>query len=499
MSTQIVIQGNNLEILPQIPDASVDAVVTDPPYGLAFMGKAWDKTLPDPQTWVEALRVLKPGGHALIFGAPRLYHRLAVAVEDAGFEIRDVLMWMFGSGFPKSLDVSKAIDGSDAAREQHARRLRFTEWVRSTGATSAQIGRATGTDMGSHYTTAASQPAIMTEEHLQACIASGLFSSVPEWVREECRIRSVESANMAAREVLETRMSRASQVALSISEGEYDVTAPHSPEAAAWAGWGTALKPAYEPILLVRKPLIGTVAQNVLTHGTGGINVGACRVARDPEDVSGWSQTGSKESENGSMSGKNYAPAPKEDAAGRWPANVIMDEEAGATLDEQTGDRPVSGTARKGGKHTQTPIGYSGGGSGSSALLPADSGGASRFFYCPKASRSEREAGLEAFSARVVDESREDGSAGRENPRAGAGRKGGGRRNHHPTVKPLSLMEWCVRLITPPGGLVLDMFAGSGSTPAACAKLGVSCIGIELDPEYVAIGNARIAHWSKKG
>ena len=312
MSTQIVIQGNNLEILPQIPDASVDAVVTDPPYGLAFMGKAWDKTLPDPQTWVEALRVLKHGGHALIFGAPRLYHRLACAVEDAGFEVRDCLLWLFGSGFPKSLDVSKELD------------KRAGIW---RGRAGDSIGR-TGESKGEEYTRA--------------------------------------------------------------------ITAPATPEAAAWSGWGTALKPAYEPILLVRKPLIGTVAQNALTHGTGGINVDACRVrdgggTRKTDFTPGAPGTALAGSADGSLNGPRGEPI---EGLGRWPANVIMDEEAGAILDAQSGDRPVSGTARKRAKHTQTPIGYSGGGSGSATLLPADSGGASRFFYCPKASRSEREAGL---------------------------------------------------------------------------------------------------------
>ena len=369
MKKQVVIQGNNLDLLPLLPEASIDAIVTDPPYGLAFMGKSWDKTLPDPRTWTEALRVLKPGGHALIFGAPRLYHRLAVAVEDAGFEVRDVLMWMFGSGFPKSLDVSKAIDGHLGVER--------TEVV------------------GQH-----------------ACPGS---------------LGTTAYGKMERKPV--------------------DLLAPATSEAAAWAGWGTALKPAYEPILLVRKPLIGTVAANVLTYGTGGINVDACRVGDEvlPPAVSGTAGGFA------SYSGGSGAVTPER--VGRWPANVIMDE---------------------------GPEEWR------------------RYFYCPKASRSEREAGLEAFPARVVDESREDGSAGRENPRAGAGRKGGGRRNHHPTVKPLDLMAWLVRLITPPGGIVLDPFTGSGSTLVACAREDVRGIGFELDPEYVAIANARIAHEREK-
>jgi len=344
--SQVVDCINNLDALPAMDAGCVDAIVTDPPYGLAFMGKAWDKTLPDPQTWVEALRVLKPGGHALIFGAPRLYHRLACAVEDAGFEIRDVLMWMFGSGFPKSLNVSKAI------------------------------------------------------------------------------------------------------------------AAPATPEAAAWAGWGTALKPAYEPILLVRKPLIGTVAQNVLTHGTGGINVDACRV-----DGAKPATTRGAGGQHGFYSGGAQGRI-EDDGRGRWPANVIMDEEAGAILDEQSGIRTThSGIV----KSHHAAMGYSGSaGFAGERQVRADSGGASRFFYCPKASRSEREAGLEATD--------------------------GQRANAHPTVKPIALMEWLVRLVTPPGGLVLDPFCGSGSTGVACARLGVRFLGLELDPDYAAIARRRIEH-----
>lgn len=374
--SQVVDCINNLDALTVMDEGCVDAIVTDPPYGLGFMGKSWDKTLPDPRTWSEALRVLKPGGHVLIFGAPRLYHRLACAVEDAGFEVRDVLMWMFGSGFPKSLDVSKAIDGHLGA-----------ERTQALGIRPRPDGSAPRT----------------------GCVA-------PSW---SGRTYANGVAGGDANDPM--------------------LFAPATPEAAAWAGWGTALKPAYEPILLVRKPLIGTVAQNVLTYGTGGINVDACRV--------GWASEADKEAgrpasfakaHNG-FEGKAFKksdkshrdPVAEQSVAGRWPANVIMDEEAGAILD-------------------------------------LDSGGASRFFYCPKASRSEREAGLEATD--------------------------GQRANTHPTVKPIALMEWLVRLVTPPGGLVLDPFCGSGSTGVACARLGVRFLGMELDPDYAELARMRIAH-----
>ena len=192
--------GDCLDVLRTMPDASVDAIVTDPPYGLRFMGKKWDYDVPTTEVWAECLRVLKPGGHLLAFAGTRTQHRMAVRIEDAGFEIRDMIAWVYGSGFPKSMDVSKAIDKMDAVEEQRARRFRFTAWVRSTGVTSRQIDEATGTNMGGHYTTAASQPAIMTREHLEQC--RHLLGDVPDWVEREADIRSVESRNMAAREVV---------------------------------------------------------------------------------------------------------------------------------------------------------------------------------------------------------------------------------------------------------------------------------------------------------
>lgn len=380
--SQVVDCINNLDALPVMDEGCVDAIVTDPPYGLGFMGKSWDKTLPDPRTWAECLRVLKPGGHALIFGAPRLYHRLVCAVEDAGFEVRDCLLWLFGQGFPKSLDVSKAIDGHLGAER--------TEVV------------------GQH-----------------ACPGS---------------LGTTAYGKMDRKPV--------------------DLLAPATPEAAAWAGWGTALKPAYEPILLMRKPLIGTVAQNVLAHGTGGINVDACR-------VEGAYQTRDRRTDGGaSMFGTRAGGGAFVDAAGRWPANVIMDEEAGAILDEQSGIRTTHGGTVK--AH-HAAMGYTGSaGFSGEREVRASSGGASRFFYCTKASRSEREAGLEATD--------------------------GQRANTHPTVKPIALMEWLVRLVTPPGGLVLDPFCGSGSTGVACARLGVRFLGMELDQGYAELARMRIAH-----
>lgn len=318
--------GDCLDVLREMDPESVDAVVCDPPYGLEFMGKEWDRYAPPQfaawcETWArEALRVLKPGGHLLAFGGTRTFHRLTCGLEDAGLEIRDCLSWLYGSGFPKSLDVSKAI----------------------------------------------------------------------------------EKAAGAARE---------------------------------WQGWGTALKPAWEPCVVARKPLAGTVAENVQQHGTGALNVDGCRIGAD--------------------------------GGGRWPANVALDEDAAAMLDAQSGvqrdgiavnrNRPEDGSTYNAssymiGDKRRQDVGYGG------------SGGASRFYYTAKASRADRNTS--------------------------------GANNTHPTVKPTDLMRWLVRLVTPPGGVVLDPFAGSGSTLVAARAEGFRAIGIEREEEYAQIIAQRLSQLS---
>ena len=422
--------GDCREILPGLPDESVSAVVTDPPYGLAFMGKRWDYDVPTVEVWAECLRVLKPGGHLLAFAGTRTQHRMAVRIEDAGFEIRDMIAWVYGSGFPKSLDVSKAIDRMDASEEQERRRLRFTAWVRSKGVTARQIDEATGTNMGGHYTTLASQPAIMTREHLETC--RHLFGEVPEWVEHEADIRSVESENMKSREVLESRTQRLSDAStwaqhattgmFSAGDRKYNITAPATPEAKHWQGWGTALKPALEPITVARKPLIGTVAENVLQHGTGALNVDGCRVGAEVVK--------SHHTAMLNHGGQNARPwherhqTTTHEHAGRWPANLIHD-----------GSEEVTG------------------------LFPADDDGeksAARFFYTAKADKADRGPG-----------------------------------NNHPTVKPLDLMRYLVRLVCPMGGVVLDPFSGSGTTLAAAQAEGCLAIGVEREAAYCEIIKGR--------
>jgi site-specific DNA-methyltransferase (adenine-specific) len=318
--------GDCREVMAAMPEASIDAVVTDPPYGLEFMGRAWDHGVPGVPFWTEALRVLKPGGHFLAFGGTRTYHRLTCAIEDAGFEVRDCLMWLYGSGFPKSRNIG--------------------------------------------------------------------------------------------------------------------------------GGWGTALKPAWEPIILARKPLIGTVAANVQEHGPGALNIDGCRIGIEPMRVT--RSDGTIVSENRAMAAPNTGRVDMGEKIGRWPANLVLDEEAGAMLDEQSGERQ-SGD-RQSGEYGR--LGYHGFGVGPMPEIKGDSGGASRFFYTAKASTGERH------------------YAGK---------------NSHPTVKPVDLMRWLCRLVTPPGGLVLDPFCGSGSTGVAALAEGFRFIGIEKDAEYVEMARRRIA------
>jgi DNA modification methylase len=441
-----IIHGDCFDVLKNIPDSSIDLILTDPPYGLSFMGKNWDHGVPGVQFWIEALRVAKPGAHLFAFGGTRTFHRLAVAIEDAGWEIRDTIMWVYGSGFPKSHDVSKAIDKCNG---QPNRLHKFTAWMRTTGLTARQLDQITDTNMGSHYLTEASQPAIPTDALWD--LVRPHCGEVPAWVDEI--VQRIE----AEREVvgIETRYNEASGI---VSAGrdertliERKITAPATEAAKTWQGWGTALKPAFEPIIVARKPLTGTVAENVLQWGTGGINIDGCRVGttnRVPGSVSrtdgqiyngGWGQ------EDGSESGHNPN-------IGRWPANFIHD---GSDEVVELFPETKSGKMKEGQIRTSKPL--FGSKTDHIAETYGDSGSAARFFYCAKASKSERSEG-----------------------------------NTHPTVKPLALMKYLITLGLPPGGTVLDPFCGSGTTALACKELGRNYICIEKELEYYQIACNRL-------
>ena len=478
-----LVNADCIEAMKQMPDNSVDSIVTDPPYELGFMGKSWDASgiAFNVEVWQEALRVLKPGGHLLAFSGSRTYHRMAVAIEDAGFQIRDQIMWIYGSGFPKSLDISKAIDKVNG---EVGRLLKFTNWMRTTGITAKQLNEVTGTAMGGHYLTTASQPAIPTVE-LWAKIRP-LIVDVPDWVDE--LVQRIE----AEREVIGTKMSGIANAeegqrhTIGASKAvEVDITAPATQEAQTWAGWGTALKPAHEPIVVARKPIEGTVAANVLTWGVGGLNIDGSRVGnkRDSEQKQG-SYSGSEVEIVGQREGGKIYP----ENLGRWPANVIHD---GSDEVVELFPYTKSGIAKRGnsggnnfGSITPKPplddIGY------------ADFGSAARFFYCAKASKRDRNEGLEELPNRIkLTQMRSANGTGDKNFEGGF--TDTIQKNHHPTVKPTDLMRYLCRLVTPPAGIVLDPFMGSGSTGKAATLEGFDFIGIEQDADYVAIAEARIA------
>lgn len=487
--------SHSVFVLMGMPSNSVDSIVTDPPYGLSFMGKKWDYDVPSVQLWREALRVLKPGGHMLAFGGSRTYHRMVVNIEDAGFEIRDQIMWLYGSGFPKSLDVSKAIDKIDANHKRRERALEFTAWIRSTGITAKQIDDCTDSDMASHYLTDKEQPSVATLAMFDKM--KHLLPDPPEYIYELMKQRTVESENFKRRPITgqqegtdTKKQSMACPVAAQgidkSTKHIFDITAPATEAAQQWDGWGTALKPAHEPICVARKPLTGTVAENVLKHGTGGLNIDACRIPGAPwkwgtqTDLTG-SGYGTKRPSEGDIHAKDVESDPKD----RFPANLILDSEAGAMLDRQSGELSICG----GPKSTNHKDGMFG--IGQPGQIFNDSGGASRFFYCAKASKEDRDEGLEGmdygrYSAMGYERGLGDAGEGMFKDRNPL------KRNSHPTVKPTPLMQYLVRLVTPPGGTTLDPFMGSGSTGKGAVRENFKFVGIDNDKENIPLAIARI-------
>ena len=484
--------GDCLAVLRDLPDNSVDSVVCDPPYGLSntkpaqvadvlaawvtgdteavpatrggFMGKDWDSFVPPPAVWAECLRVLKPGGHMAVFAGARTQDLMGLSIRLAGFEIRDTLGWIYGSGMPKSMDVSKAIDKGQALSKSRA--YEFTEWMRSTGITAREINEATGTNMGGHYLTDRSQPAIATADLFDKL--RHLLPEVPERIERLVAERTgIEWTDYVKREVVGVQKGAMSGWNMDGTTKFVDrnLTAPATSDAARWDGWGTALKPAIEPIILARKPLDGTVAQNVLAHGVGGLNIDACRVeAGDLEDLQkNWDRM---QSANQGIATTRLGQIDLSDRkpTGRFPANVLLDEHAAKEMDRQSGES----VSRKG-KPRRSKSPGEGYGMTHTGAEYNDQGGASRFFpvfkYQAKAPKRERP---------VIE--REDGS-----------------KIQHPTVKPEKLMDWLVTLTTPPGGLVLDPFAGTGTTLQAARDKGFRAIGIEQDADYVELIHARLS------
>ena len=420
-----LINNDCIKAMKAMPDNSVDSIVTDPPYELGFMGKSWDSSgiAFNIEVWQEALRVLKPGGHLIAFSGSRTYHRMAVAIEDAGFEIRDQIMWVYGSGFPKSHNISKAIDKAAGAEREVVQTIP-DRWA----------------GKGSVYQ------------------------------------RSTQDETETV-----------------------EITQPSTDAAKQWDGWGTALKPAHEPIVLARKPLVGTVANNVLTYGTGGLNIDGSRVGENFDKLQGRpiqklatrlsDETDEEYRSRVLESPEQQLALAKLKELGRWPANFIHDgsdevvelfpdTKSGAVKpyqranrDSYSGSMPAESTFNKEG----------------------DSGSAARFFYCAKASKRDRNEGLDGFEAKFAP-TMSDGIGGKEHNEETATKK----LNHHPTVKPTDLMRYLVRLVTQPNGTVLDPFMGSGSTGKACAYEGFDFIGIDQSAEYVEIARARIEYAQKQ-
>jgi DNA modification methylase len=410
-----VFLGDCRDVLRTLPDNSVDSIVTDPPYELGFMGKKWDSSgiAYDVTVWLECLRVLKPGGHILAFGGSRTWHRLAVAVEDAGFELRDSIAWIYGSGFPKSLDVAKAID-------------------KKSGYEGDVIG----------------------SETIDVGIQGGSMHAGRSQKLEEREIRELSS------------------------------------EAQAWQGWGTALKPAFEPVVVGRKPLVGTVAENVLEWGVGGLNIDASRIKHSGSEKLDAVQVASKSTFSAAATDWT---TPTYKAEGRWPANVILDEVSAGLLDEQSGVSK-DGTATNRNRTGKKPNEVYAGGWGN---LPEDvgyggQGGASRFFYVAKASKRDRNEGLEELQARQARNFAQDKWTLENMPFGEQPRQ-----NFHPTVKPTQLMRYLIKLVTPAGGTVLDPFTGSGSTGKAALLDGYQFIGAELTEEYLPIIEGRL-RWASE-
>jgi len=428
-----LINSDCIEAMKAMPDNSVDAIVTDPPYELGFMGKSWDASgiAFNIEVWQEALRVIKPGGHLIAFSGSRTYHRMAVAIEDAGFQIRDQIMWVYGSGFPKSHNISKALDKEAGAERE-------VVGTQKLGGNAAQ-----------------------------------------SWNEKGGKLYAATTSSVG------------------ISAIEIPITAPATAAAQQWDGWGTALKPAHEPMVLARKPLEGTVANNVLTWGVGGLNIDGTRVGNEGGTKA--SETfANSESITAYGNGLNGNKKPVAIDAGRFPANFIHDGS-----DEVVGLFPDTnkGTARVGRVGGQNGLYENGHDPDHIGTWYGDSGSAARFFYCAKASKKDRNEGLDGFNGKEIG-AKGNGLA-RKCATCSASVIDGcncpdrtfvnpTRANHHPTVKPTTLMQYLVRLVTPPNGIVLDPFMGSGSTGKACAYEGFDFIGIDQSAEYVAIAQARI-------
>ena len=468
--------------LKELDDNSVDSIVTDPPYGLSFMGKKWDYDVPSIDIWIECLRVLKLGGHLLAFAGSRTYHRMAVRIEDAGFEIRDQIMWIYGSGFPKSHNIGKALDKRGGQNLSW-----FIDYVLKV----AKEKNIPKKELDMLFLSKNGKPTgwIWNKKNGEG-ITLKQYNTIKDFL--DLPFDSIEETEREFIGNKKTNLTVMKNIGKDNITGEIEVTKGNSK----WEGWGTALKPAHEPIVMARKPFKGTVVNNVLEWGTGGINIDESRVGtvdtRSKASMtalgqnSGWNKHSNKEVIAGSV-------------CGRFPANIILDEEAGKILDKQSGisksgkSRGLTPTNARSWKNSSIQ--------GINRIDHDDKGGASRFFYCPKTSKKDRNEGLDEFKTKQT-VGGGGGIGNYENDVNSSSGKFGSEKapskNNHPTVKPTDLMLYLIRLVTPKGGTTLDPFMGSGSTGKAAIRGGFDFIGIEREKEYIEIAKARIKYEQEK-
>jgi len=430
-----ILTGDNRLTLKTLPDDSVDAIITDPPYGIDFLGKSWDANTGALETYQECLRVLKPGGHILAFSAARTYHHLAVTLEQAGFEIRDQIMWIYSSGFPKSQDIGRQIQKAIYGKPDK-QRFDPAVMIKVSG------DRYQHPDSDKIYR---KLPDINGDRLKKSHEGEG-YGCVFEEVLDIKYDKIVDTTKNAGFGLTDHARVRAGEE-WSTQAKEVGQVKVIDPTAQQWSGWGTALKPAHEPIALARKPIKTSIRENCLKYGTGALNIDATRVPW-PGETPQLSKRGvyadTTEMSDSMTSALKPEQVPVANNAGRFPSNVVGEIE-----------------------------------------------GYQKYFYCPKVSRKERHIGFDEIPYNGNSEVGGMYGANQAITRNNVENKG----NNHPTVKPIELMKYLIKLITPPGGTVLDPFNGSGSTGCAAVELGHPYIGCELDPAYVEIAKARIEAW----
>lgn len=521
-----IIRGDSLEKLKELEENSIDTLITDPPYGLSFMGKKWDYDVPGIELWKECLRVLKPGGTALIFAGSRTQHRMACNVEDAGFELFDTILWLYGQGFPKSHNIEKALlkkctcgnmEVYDKQNTKHNLRPMQETNLSQTINLEDKQGEVLQSELSeqSPYKTVQGEESkesrLRKEERLleggnntkktKGKLQGSDISEVSEEVSTDGKKRRLHNATQTCNGSTHEQTTNKNGSGTSQRPQSEQQLNPEpcsickqflAQEVRSWKGFGTALKPSYEPIICARKKVDGNYANNALKWGVSGLNIDGGRVGT--EEIQG-GRSGRKTGStfNASIGDK------QEPHTGRFPANIILDEEAGKMLDEQSGERK----GFSGGGGPTRFANATGGEKLDSYQYFNDKGGASRFFYCAKSSKSERNAGCEGLEEKKPcyesHRANYENTKGIETPYAGTGRGGKDLKNNHPTVKPLKLMEYlCTLTKTPTGGVVLDPFAGSGTTGVACINTDRDYILIEREEEYIEIIKARIEHTTKE-